>query len=160
MKKMQDKINCSLIRTIDVIGDRWSLLILREAFYGVKRFDIFQSNLGIATNILSDRLKGLVKGEILQRTKDSDDARRFIYRFTEKGLDLYSIVLAMINWGDRWTSGEKGPPLLLYHKTCGHHLEAMMRCSHCGKIIHAREVRYEKGPGASGGILKFPTDSD
>jgi DNA-binding HxlR family transcriptional regulator len=143
MKKIRDRINCSLVRTIDVIGDRWSLLILREAFFGTKRFDIFQSNLGIATNILSERLKELVKGEILQRIKDPDDARRFIYRFTKRGLDLYPIVLAMINWGDRWTSEEKGPPLLLYHKTCGHHLEAMMCCSNCGERVHAREVRYE-----------------
>ncbi len=148
MKKIQDDINCSLVRTIDIIGDRWSLLILREAFFGVKRFDAFQSNLKIATNILSARLKGLVKDEILQRIKDPTDARRFIYRFTEKGLDLYSIVLAMINWGDRWTSEEKNPPLKLYHKSCGHRLEALMCCSHCGKTIHAREVRYEKTPGS------------
>jgi DNA-binding HxlR family transcriptional regulator len=146
MRKTQDKTNCSLVQTIEIIGDRWSLLILREAFFGVKRFDIFQSNLKIATNILSERLKRLVKDEILQRTKDPDDARRFIYKFSEKGLDLYSIVLAMINWGDRWTAGDNGPPLSLYHKTCGHSLEAMMCCSHCGKQIHAREVRYEHNP--------------
>jgi len=146
MKKTKDKINCSLVQTIEAIGDRWSLLILREAFFGVKRFDIFQSNLGIATNILSERLKKLVKDDILQRTKDPEDARRFIYKYTEKGLDLYSIVLAMINWGDRWTTGEKGPPLFLHHKTCGHRLDAMMCCSHCGKQVHAREVHYEKNP--------------
>ncbi len=145
MKKIQDEMDCSLVRTIDVIGDRWSLLILREAFFGVKRYDVFQSNLGIATNILSDRLKGLVKSSILLRIKDPDDARRFIYRFTEKGIDLYSIVLAMIKWGDRWTAGEEGPPLLLYHQTCGQRLEATMCCSHCGETVHAREVRYETG---------------
>ena len=137
-------IKCSLVQTVEMLGDRWSLLILRETFFGVKRFDGFRTNLGIATNILSNRLKQLVKNDILSRTRDQNDTRRFVYKLTEKGLDIYPIVLAMLNWGDRWLSWEEGPPLLLYHKTCGNQLIASFQCVHCGKEVKAKDVNYEQ----------------
>ena len=144
-KKLGNRI-CSVARTLEILGDRWIFLILREAFFGVRYYDKFQTNLGIATNILSHRLKILVENGIFEKQKDDVDARRIKYRFTEKGIDIYSITLALMKWGDRWLADDDGPPLLLFHKTCGHRLEPVLCCAHCGKPVNAREVTYENGP--------------
>src|SRR5436305_452874 len=93
--------NCSIAKTLDVVGERWSFLILREAFLGVRRFDQMQADLGIARNILSDRLGKLVEGGILERRKYQDRPARFEYRLTEKGIDLYPIVVTIMTWGDK-----------------------------------------------------------
>lgn len=135
---------CSVANAIDILGDRWCFLILREAFFGVRRYDAFLGNLGIATNILSNRLKKLVENRILDRIKDPGDARRFIYRLTEKGLDIYPIVLSLMNWGDKWLADENGPPLVLHHNRCGHHLEPVMSCAHCGEKVDPKEVSYQE----------------
>ncbi len=135
---------CSVARTIDILGDRWIFLILREAFFGVRYYDQFLSNLGIATNMLSNRLKRLVENGIMEKNKDSTDSRRMTYRLTEKGRDLYPVTLAFMQWGDRWLADEKGPPLLLFHKQCGHRLTPVMCCKHCGKVVDAKEVTYEE----------------
>ncbi len=134
----------SVGRTIEILGERWVFLILREAFFGVHYYDQFQSNLGIATNILSSRLKSLVENKILEKQKDTVDARRVKYKLTEKGLDLYPITLALMEWGDRWLADDEGPPLLLYHKKCGHQLHTVMRCSSCNEIVKARDVSYQE----------------
>lgn len=147
MKLMKDFRKCSVGRSLMVLGDRWLFLILREAFFGVRYYDGFQANLGIATNILSDRLKTLVEHGILQKRKDENDGRRVEYRFTRKGVDLYPIVLALMQWGDRWAADEMGPPLLLTHKACGHRLNPVMCCEHCGEPVQAWDVDYaEAGP--------------
>lgn len=138
---------CSVARALEVIGDRWIFLIIREAFFGIKTYEKFQKNLRIATNILSDRLKTLVQNGIFERIKNPDDGRRFVYKLTEKGLDLYPITLALMNWGDRWLAGEEGPPLVLYHQNCGHHLEPVMNCAHCGETIQTRDVTYSERVG-------------
>ena len=151
---------CSVARTLDVVGDRWIFLILREAFFGVSHYDQFEKNLGIATNILSDRLKTLVDNDIFTRQKDSKDARRISYRFTEKGIDLYSVTLALLQWGDRWLADDDGPPLILHHKTCGHRLEPVMCCAHCGEPIKAREVTYENGPAIKKAIAQLDDDGN
>lgn len=134
----------SVVSTIETMGDRWIIFIIREAFFGNRTFEQFQANLGIATNILSARLKKLVQNGIFERLKNQDDGRRFIYKLTAKGFDLYPIILALMNWGDRWLAGEEGPPLLLYHKNCGHRLKSVMCCAHCGKPVHARHVTYKE----------------
>jgi len=134
----------SVVSTIETVGDRWIIFIIREAFFGNKTFEQFQANLGIATNILSARLKKLVQNGIFERLKNKDDGRRFSYKLTLKGFDLYPIILALMNWGDRWLAGKEGPPLLLYHKNCGHRLEPVMCCAHCRKPVHARDVTYEE----------------
>lgn len=144
MSQPPDHRVCSVARSLEILGDRWTFLVLREAFFGVKYFDEFQANLGIATNILSNRLKVLVENGIMQREKDKTDARRVEYRFTEKGRDLYQIVLAFMNWGDRWLADEEGPPLVLHHETCGHRLKPVMSCDHCGEAIDARDVTYKE----------------
>ena len=143
MKTKSLKRECSVERTLDILGDRWIFLILREAFFRVRHFDGFQENLGIATNILSNRLKILVDNGIMEKSKDPEDARRVTYRLTEKGLDIYPIVLALLRWGDRWLAGEKGPPLVLHHKTCGRDLTPVMCCQHCGAQVTARDVTFE-----------------
>jgi DNA-binding HxlR family transcriptional regulator len=134
----------SVARSLEILGDRWIFLLLREAFFGIRYSDQFQSNLGIASNILSDRLKRLVDNGIMEKQRDTADGRRVQYRLTEKGLDLYSITLAFLQWGDKWLAGDKGPPIILHHKTCGHRLVPVMSCRHCGEVVKARDVRYEK----------------
>ncbi|MDO9264136.1 MAG: helix-turn-helix domain-containing protein, partial [Desulfosalsimonadaceae bacterium] len=126
-----DQRICSVARALDILGDRWIFLILREAFFGVRYYDEFLSNLGIATNILSDRLKRMVENNIMEKQKDSTDSRRMKYRLTDKGRDLYPVTLAFMQWGDRWLADENGPPLLLHHTLCDHPLTPVMCCAHC-----------------------------
>ena len=132
---------CSVARTIEILGDRWIFLILREAFFGVRYYDGFKNNLGIATNILSDRLKTLVEHEILNREKEKD-GRRFRYRLTAKGLDLYPVTLGFMQWGDKWLAGHEGPPLKLTHASCGQRLIGVWSCTACGEVIDPREVSF------------------
>jgi len=141
------KRDCSVERTLDVLGDRWVFLILREAFFGIHHFDKFQENLGVATNVLSKRLKSLVAAGVLQKEKDSADARRSIYQLTEKGLDLYGVTLSLISWGDRWLDDEKGGPLILHHKSCKHRLQTMICCRHCAEEVFPKDIRYEERVG-------------
>ena len=147
MKKMNrpaDPRICSVGRSLEILADRWTFFIIREAFFGVRYYDAFLSNLGIATNILTDRLKWLVKNNILETHKDTQDARRKKYTLTGKGRDLYPIILAFIKWGDRWLTDESGPPLALYHRTCGHSLTPVMCCEHCRETIDINDVAYEE----------------
>ncbi len=140
--------NCSVARTLEVLGDRWTFLILREVFFGVHRFDLFQKNLGIARNILADRLKRLVAHDILERQQYQEHPPRYEYRLTERGRDLYGIILGVIRWGDRWLDGGAGAPLLLHHESCGHDLTSVTVCAHCGEEVKPIDVTYRDGPGA------------
>lgn len=133
-------MNCSVARTLSVVGERWTMLILREAFLGRHRFDEFQQGTGIARNILSSRLRDLVRDGILDRVRSEGDNGRIEYRLTKKGLDLYPIMVAMMRWGDVWLSDESGPPLTLIHRTCGAKTSTTMVCSQCGEQIVAREM--------------------
>lgn len=144
LNKPADPRVCSVGRSLEILGDRWIIFIIREAFFGVKYYDEFLSNLGIATNVLTDRLKWLVENGIFETHKDKKDARRKTYVLTEKGWDLFSIILSFINWGDRWLSDESGPPLTLHHKTCGHTLKPVMCCEHCRERIERSDVTYEE----------------
>ena len=99
-------VECSVALTLDTIGDRWSLLILRDAFYGVRRFDDFQRDLDIARNILTDRLQKLVAKGVLEKRQYEERPPRFEYRLSESGRDLVGVVLAMMRWGDRWAAGD------------------------------------------------------
>jgi len=143
MEKPSRYYRCSVARTLEILGDRWVFLILRELFFGVRYYDQFQSNLGIATNILSNRLKTLINNGILNKHKSPNDRRRFVYKLTEKGRDIYAISLAFMNWGDKWLAGDNGPPLILHHKTCGHQLEPVLTCKYCKKVVDPRDVTYE-----------------
>lgn len=138
---------CSLARTLAIVGDRWTMMILREAFVGVRRFEQFQDRLGLSKALLSERLKGLVDDGVLERRPYQDRPERFEYRLTPKGLDLYPVLMAMVAWGNKYEAGDKGPPLLHHHKTCGHDFAAVMTCSECGEPLDAREVSVRPGPG-------------
>lgn len=142
MKNRPD-INSSVINTIEILGDKWTIFILREAFIGVKTFEKFQANLGIATNILSSRLKNLVSNGIFDRQKNPADGRRFFYKLTEKGLDLYPIILTLMNWGDRWLAGKADPPMLLCHNNCNKKLKITINCANCGDIVRAQDVTFK-----------------
>ncbi|MEW5734358.1 MAG: helix-turn-helix domain-containing protein [Thermodesulfobacteriota bacterium] len=148
MKKYNDFRVCSVGRTLEVLGDKWIFLILREAFFGETHFDGFAKSLGIATNVLSDRLRWLVQNGVMKKEKDANDGRRACYRLTRKGLDIYAITLTLMQWGDRWLAGDDGPPLTLTHKTCGNTLTPVVCCEACGKPVLAREVSWQPGPGA------------
>lgn len=140
---------CSIARTLEHVGDRWTLLVLREAFFGTRRFEDFHRNLGIARNILSDRLDVLVGAGILERRRYSERPPRDEYRLTEKGLGLNDVLLALKSWGDRWTAEPGALPALTRHVDCGEVFDAVPVCSCCGEVVHARNVRTEPGPGAA-----------
>jgi DNA-binding HxlR family transcriptional regulator len=139
--------NCSIARTVAILGERWTLVILREAFNGRRRFEDIQRDLGIARNILADRLQTLVAEGILERRPYQDRPPRFEYRLTDKGRDLYPVLIALMQWGDRYTAGEAGPPVELVHQTCGERTRPQLVCDHCGEPIDARDVRPRPGPG-------------
>ncbi len=133
---------CSVARSLALVGDRWSFLILREGWFGVRRFEEMRENLGIATNILADRLNRLVEAGIFDRVPYSSGGDRLEYRFTEMGLDLYKPQLAMMAWGDRWMSNDQ-PPLRLRHRKCDQDFKAVVICSECKTPIHAVKTDYE-----------------
>jgi DNA-binding HxlR family transcriptional regulator len=140
--------NCSLSRTVAVIGDRWTLLVLRECFLRVRRFEAFQSRLGITRHLLAARLKKLVQFGVLRRVPYQDAPKRYEYILTQKGLDLYPIIMAIVHWGDVHMVDERGRPLLHQHKTCGKFFDPVMVCSECGEPLRAKEVVTHRGPGA------------
>lgn len=135
------EMDCSVARTLDVVGERWSLLILRDAFYGVRRFDDFQRDLGIARNVLTERLNKLVGQGVLAKVQYEERPPRFEYRLTDKGRELLPVVLAMMRWGDRWTAASSAPPVTLTHLTCGHVIEPVVSCSECGEELRLAELR-------------------
>ena len=140
-------VNCSISRPLAVLGERWTLLVIKEAFLGVKRFEDMQRDLGVARNVLADRLQKLVGEGILERRRYEDRPPRFEYKLTAKGRDLYPVLVSIMRWGDRYTA-ESGAPVRLIHEKCGHEAEPRLTCSHCGEEIDPREMRPEAGPGA------------
>lgn len=144
---------CSVARTVSVIGDRWTLLILRDCFLRVRRFDEFEARLGITRHILADRLKKLVTAGVLARIPYQERPRRYEYRLTEKGLDLHPIIMAIVHWGDVHMAGRRGRPLLHEHRNCGHVFDPVPTCSACGEPVTARSVRVRHGPGAGRDVL-------
>jgi DNA-binding HxlR family transcriptional regulator len=143
-------LNCSVAQCLEIVGEWWSLLIVRDAFLGVTRFDDFQSRLGISRNILTGRLNRLVDNGVLTRVPYQDHPPRSEYRLTDKGRDLWPVVTAMRQWGDQWAA-PGGPPLNMRHSACGRIVEAVPVCSHCREPLDARAVTAVPGPGASEG---------
>jgi len=134
------KEDCSLARTLAVIGDRWTLLILRDAFLRVRRFEDFEKSLKIARRVLAERLALLVGEGILAKVPYQERPVRLEYRLTEKGLDLYPAILSLVHWGDKYYSGRKGPPIIHTHQKCGHDFRSVLTCSECGEAVGARDV--------------------
>jgi DNA-binding HxlR family transcriptional regulator len=144
-------VRCSIARTMDIIGDGWCALILRDVFAGISRFEQFQQDLGINRKTLAARLDHLVDEGILERRPYSQHPPRYDYLPTEKGADLFPVIAAVMRWGDRWTAGSAGPPALIRHKSCGHHAAAEVICDHCGEPLALDEIRAEAGPGGKTG---------
>ncbi|HET9443105.1 MAG TPA: helix-turn-helix domain-containing protein [Acidimicrobiales bacterium] len=145
---MPDDAPCSIARTLDVIGERWTLLILRDAFRGVRRFEDLQRDLGIARNILADRLQKLVERGILSRRPYQARPVRYEYRLTPKGVDLSPALVALMRWGDTWLADDAGPPLVLAHKRCGEAVELSVRCPRCDEAVPPAGLAGRPGPGA------------
>lgn len=138
---------CPIARAVDTLGDGWTLLIVREACLGTRRFDDFQERLGIGRNILARRLDQLVTDGLLSRVPYQERPLRHEYRLTDKGRDVYPILAAMAAWSDRWQSQPEGAPLELHHTRCDHAMHAVVVCSECAEPIDVREVRAHRGPG-------------
>lgn len=139
----------SVWRTLQLFKAGWDLQLLREAFFGVKRFDEFQRNLGIGRGVLAERLRSLVDAGILERSKYQDRPERFEYVLTDKGLDLYPIFLAMMRWGDRWL--DEPASVVLTHEACGHETHPLVVCDRCGEPVDAREVSVSAAPAGRRG---------
>jgi DNA-binding HxlR family transcriptional regulator len=135
---------CSLARVLTLVADRWLFLLLREACFGVRRFDDFVQTTGIARNIIAERLGYLVEHGMLEKKKYQDRPERFEYRLMEKGREVYEPILGLMQWGDRWESGKAGPPLVLMHKKCGKRFDPLVICSRCSGRIASREVSYRE----------------
>jgi DNA-binding HxlR family transcriptional regulator len=140
---------CSIAGALEVVGERWSLLIVRNVFLGLRRFDQIQANLEIARNVLQTRLTRLVEQGVLERRLYQERPPRYEYRLTEKGLDLWPTVVALMQWGDRHTPPAGGPAVVLEHRGCGGRVDEHRICEKCGKPLTARESRALPGPGAS-----------
>jgi DNA-binding HxlR family transcriptional regulator len=137
---------CTVAKTLEAIGDRWSLLIVRDAFYGLRRFDEFTADLGIARNVLTDRLAKLVEQGIFAKVAYEERPLRHEYVLTEKGRDLLGVVLAMAAWGDRWTTDDE-PPVQFDHRRCGAHgITPTVVCDACGEPLVLGEVRAHPSP--------------
>ena len=141
---------CSLARSLDVIGEPWTPLIVRDVWMGRRKFDEIQGNLEISRKVLADRLETLVGEGVLERRLYQERPPRHEYVLTGKGKELMGVLLALISWGDRWVSGE-GAPMLIRHKACRQTVDAQVTCSSCGDPLQAGDVRFAPGPGARDG---------
>jgi DNA-binding HxlR family transcriptional regulator len=138
---------CSVAKALEVIGERWSLLIVRDVMNGNRRFCELQTSLGIARNVLSARLQGLLDEDILERRAYQESPPRHEYFLTEKGLDLWPALIALMHWGDRYSAAPEGPPRLIIHKECAGRVNDRGTCESCGEVLHARDARQVPGPG-------------
>ena len=152
--KMYESQVCSIARALEVVGERWSLLIIRNAlFAGSTRYSDFQRSLGIATNILKDRLDSFVAAGIMRRRKYSAQPEAYEYLLTEKGRDFAPALIALTEWGDRWSAPD-GPPILYSHSVCGSAISHEVVCDTCGRVADVTEVQALPGPGMPADRLK------
>jgi DNA-binding HxlR family transcriptional regulator len=152
-RKSFSDMHCSVAQCLEVVGEWWSLLIVRDAFLGIRRFDEFQSRLGISRNILNQRLTRLVETGVLTKVPYSEHPPRSEYRLTDKGRDLWPVITTMRQWGDKHAA-PNGQPLQLIHHECGQISEAQLVCSICGEQIGPRDVEAIPGPGAVEPLLR------
>lgn len=143
-----DDMACSIARTLDVIGEPWSPLILRDVYVGIDRFDQIQADLGISRKVLTQRLKWLMESGILERQAYSARPPRRRYVLTTKGAELCDLLLVMVRWGDRWADNGSGPPVLYRHRACGQISHVDLHCAHCDQPMHALDIEVLPGPGA------------
>ncbi|WP_433273400.1 winged helix-turn-helix transcriptional regulator [Actinosynnema sp. CS-041913] len=140
LRRTYDDQVCSIARTLEVVGERWTLLIVRDALLGVSRFDGFLACMPIARNVLSDRLSGLVEHGVLERVQYQDRPPRHEYRLTSRGRELATVLLALREWGDRHLSGEAGPPRIAEHADCGGHVTTQVVCERCAERVATNKI--------------------
>jgi DNA-binding HxlR family transcriptional regulator len=141
LHRTYDNQNCSVARTLETIGERWTLLILRDAFHGARRFDDFQRSLGIARNVLTARLKTLVDEGLMEKHPYQERPERFEYRLTEKGVDLWPVLFTLMRYGDRYYPSEQPQSVRVEHRACGTEVDDHMHCPACDRLLQARDVR-------------------
>jgi DNA-binding HxlR family transcriptional regulator len=140
---------CSIARSLELVGERWTLLVVREIFHGRRKFSEMQRSLGVARNVLTARLQRMVDEDIIERRPYSERPERYEYFLTEKGLDLWPVMTALMFWGDKYEPLPDGPPVLVIHKgECGGVIDERRICTKCGKPLTVRETRAVDGPGA------------
>ena len=144
-------MNCSIAQSLEIVGEWWTLLVLRDAFLGIRRFDDFVERLGISRNVLADRLDTLVHAGVLERFPYDEARGRYDYLLTDKGRALWPVLVALRQWGDEWIRGAGNEPLLLEHRGHGHTTTMTMTCDVCGEELDARSVRAVPGPAAKTG---------
>ncbi len=137
---------CSVARSLSVVGERWTLLILRDAFLGTRRFEEFQTRLGITRHRLSERLGKLVEHDVLTRVQYSERPKRYEYRLTRKGLALYPVLMTLGRWGDEWMDRGEGAPVEYFHQRCGQKTRPVLTCSACGEDLRPQHVTPMVGP--------------
>jgi DNA-binding HxlR family transcriptional regulator len=142
------EMRCSIARTLDVIGEPWSPLILRDIWVGLSRFEQLQADLGISRKVLTERLNHLVDRDVIER-RPYDQRPRYEYVLTDRGRELVDVLMVMVAWGDKWLAGTAGPPVLYRHHACGEVSHVELSCSHCGKPMHANDIDVLPGPGAA-----------
>jgi DNA-binding HxlR family transcriptional regulator len=140
---------CSVARTLELVGERWTLLIIRDAFLGVRRFGDFAERLGVARNVLQDRLERLVEAGVLEKVPYQERPLRHEYRLTDMGLDLWPSVVALMQFGDKHLAGEGGVPMLVLHRDCGGELDDHRICKRCGAAVDVRDAQARRGPGGA-----------
>ncbi|HEX8068031.1 MAG TPA: helix-turn-helix domain-containing protein [Thermoleophilaceae bacterium] len=139
---------CSIARALEIVGDRWTLLILRDTMRGIQRFDQIRDSLGVASNVLSNRLDRLCEEGILERHAYRTRPARYEYRVTRKGASLWPTLFMLMKWGDRFYASELGPPLLTVHRGCGGEVDHRLVCPECGERVSIRDLDVIPGPGA------------
>lgn len=140
---------CSIARALDVIGDRWTILILRDTFRGIRRFEEIRRDLGIPKAVLSERLSRLVDSGVLSRRQYMDQPKRFEYRLTDMGRELSPVLVGLMDWGDRWLS-DGAPPTILVHAPCGTEVDLAFHCKHCDTDFGPTQIAGRPGPGSGG----------
>ena len=144
-----DQMNCGIAQALEILGDWWTLLIVRDAFFGIRRFSDFQAELGIAKNILSDRLQRLVDHQILERREAGASGSRFEYHLTDKGEALLPVLTTLREWSDEWVYGEGNEPVVITHRATGRTLPKLRLRDRNGRPLGRRDLRTEAGPGAN-----------
>jgi len=142
-----DGQHCSIARSLELLGERWTLLVIREAFLGTRRFEGFTERLDIARNVLTTRLARLVDEGVLEKVRYQERPERYEYRLTEKGIDLWPVIVALLQYGDRYYAPD-GPPVVLRHRDCGGEVDSHRLCSACGARLTARDSMATAGAPA------------
>lgn len=150
------QMTCSIARSLPVVGEPWSVLVLRDVHVGIRRFDELQHDLGVSRKVLAERLKHLVELGLLKRRSYSERPTRHEYLLTPKGDDFLDVLMAIARWGDRWTADQAGPPVLYRHLSCGKVTQVEPHCAACGQVMHGVDVEVVPGPGAPSAVPSVP----